>query len=79
VRILCLPPYSPELNPVEKLGILIKGAIANTLFPSLRQREDKICEELKPLWTEPARVRQLIGDGWLLAEANASSNQFSAI
>ena len=32
VRILSLPPYSPELNPVEKLGILIKGAIANTLF-----------------------------------------------
>jgi len=79
VRILSLPPYSPELNPVEKLGILIKGAIANTLFPSLRSLEDKICEELRPLWTEPARVRQLIGDGWLLSEANASSSPFSAV
>ena len=79
VRILSLPPYSPELNPVEKLGILIKGAIGNTLFPTLRQLEDKICEELNPVWTEPARVRQLIGDGWLLSEANASSNPFSAI
>jgi transposase len=79
VRILSLPPYSPELNPTEKLGILIKGAIGNTLFPTLRQLEDRICEELKPVWTEPARVRQLIGDGWLLSEANASSGLFSAI
>ena len=78
VRILSLPPYSPELNPVEKLGILIKGAIGNIIFPSLQKLEDKICEELKPIWTEPARVRQLIGDGWMLSEANASSNRFSA-
>jgi len=79
VRILSLPPYSPELNPVEKLGSLIKGAIANTLFPTLRLLEDKICEELIPLWTQPTRVRQLIGDGWMLAQANSSSIRFSAI
>lgn len=79
VRILSLPPYSPELNPVEKLGILIKGAVGNIIFPSLRKLEDAICEELKPLWTEPDRVRQLIGDGWLLAEANATSSRFSAV
>lgn len=78
VRILSLPPYCPELNPAEKIGILFKGAIANTVFPTLRALEQVICAELKPVWTEPPRVRQLIGDGWLLAQANATSNRFSA-
>jgi len=73
-----LPPYCPELNPAEKIGILFKGAIANTVFPTLKALEQVICEELKPVWTEPPRVRQLIGDGWLLDQANATSNQFSA-
>ena len=73
VRLVALPPYSPELNPVEKLGDLIKDRIANTLWPTLADIEAAIEEELRPLWQEPARVRQLIGAGWLLAEANATS------
>lgn len=78
VRILSLPPYCPELNPAEKIGILFKNAIANTVFPTLRALENVICEELKPVWTEPPRVRQLIGEGWLLDQANATSKLFSA-
>ena len=78
VRILSLPPYCPELNPAEKIGILFKGAIANTVFPALHALEQLICEELKTVWTEPPRVRQLIGEGWLLDQANATSNPFSA-
>jgi len=73
VRIVPLPPYSPELNPVEKLGDLIKDRIGNTLWQKLVDIETAIEEELRPLWREPARVRQLIGEGWLLEEANATS------
>jgi len=79
VRILSLPPYCPELNPAEKIGLLFKNAIANTVFPTLRALENVICEELKPVWTEPPRVRQLIGEGWLLDQANATSKRFSAV
>jgi hypothetical protein len=35
VRLISLPPDSPELNPVEKLGDLVKDAVCNRLFPSL--------------------------------------------
>lgn len=35
VTIITLPPYSPELNPVEKHGDLIKDAICNQLFGKL--------------------------------------------
>lgn len=73
VRLVPLPPYSPELNPVEKLGDLVKDAICNRLFEKLRPLEDAILAELEPLRTSGARVAQLIGDGWLLDQANSGA------
>ena len=36
VRSVPFPPYGPELNPVEKLGDLVKEAICNRHFTGLR-------------------------------------------
>ncbi|MCQ8780030.1 transposase, partial [Escherichia coli] len=68
-----LPPYSPELNPVEKLGDLVKGAICNRLFKDLRTLEDAILAELADLRQGGARIAQLIGEGWLLEKANCGA------
>lgn len=57
---------------MEKLRDLVKDAICNRLFPKLRALEDAILAELEPLRASGARVAQLIGDGWLLAQANSS-------
>ena len=65
LRLLPLPPYSPELNPVEKLGDLVKDALCNRLFTALRPVGDAILAELEPLRQSGARVARLIGDGWL--------------
>ena len=46
IRLLPLPPYSPELNPVEKLGDLEKDPTCNQLFTALRPLEDAILAEL---------------------------------
>ncbi|MBA3849033.1 MAG: hypothetical protein C0502_03435 [Opitutus sp.] len=73
VRVVPLPPYSPELNPVERLGDLVKDALSNRLFEKLRPLEDAILAELEPLRQSGARVAQLIGDGWLLAQANSGA------
>ena len=73
VQIGSLPPYSPELNPVEKLGDLVKDAICNRLFTALRPLEDAILAELEPLRQSGARVAELIGQGWLLEQANAGA------
>jgi len=35
LRLLPLPPYRPELDPVERLGGLIKARVCNRLHPSL--------------------------------------------
>ena len=73
VKIIDLPPYSPELNPVEKIGDFIKDRIANTAWQTLDSIEAAIEEELRPLWQSGQRVRELIGNGWLLNQANSSA------
>jgi transposase len=73
LRLLPLPPYSPELNPVEKLGDLVKDRVCNRLYPNLRRLEDHIIAVLRPWCTEAARVAALIGDGWLPDGANAGA------
>jgi hypothetical protein len=74
VRLLPLPPYSPELNPVEHVGSLIRAATANRTFASLQAIESAIEDQLRPLWTQPERVRHLVGHGWMRSQVNASSN-----
>lgn len=73
VRLLPLPPYSPELNPVEKLGDLVKDAICNRLFTELNTLEDAILAELEPLRRCGDRVAGLIGEGWLHDQVNAGA------
>lgn len=73
VRLVPLPPYSPELNPVEKLGDLVKDAICNRLFTHLRVLEEAILAELEPLRQSGARGAQLIGQGWLLNQVNSGA------
>lgn len=73
LRLLPLPPYSPELNPVEKLGDLVKDRICNQLFGKLDTLERAILAELAPLRECGERVAQLIGSGWLLDCVNAGA------
>lgn len=73
VRLLPLPPYSPELNPVEKLGDLVKDRICHQLFDKLPALERAILAELATLREGGQRVAQLIGQGWLLDKVNAGA------
>ena len=61
VHVMTLPAYSPELNPVEKIGAFIKDAVCNAVFHTLGEIEAAIAKELEPLWQGGASVGQLIG------------------
>jgi len=53
IEIIFLPPYSPELNPVEKLWQYIKAhTIKNVIYESLSELEGVICEFITNLKTE---------------------------
>lgn len=72
VRLVTLPPYSPELNPVEGLWDQLKDTLCNRVFATLADLEAALVGELRRFWQDARRVRSLIAD-WLLVQANASS------
>ena len=71
VRLITLPPYSPELNPVEKLWNLMKDALCNRCFESLDECDATITEFLRSFWEDARKVYSLIGDGYLPSKLNA--------
>ena len=70
VHVICLPAYSPELNPVEKVWDYLKDAICNRVYPSLEELEAAISERLSPIWEDSARCLGFVGQGWLRLSAN---------
>ena len=65
VSLLPLPPYWPELNPVEGLWDRGKERVANEVWQTLETAEAAITEVLKPLWEQGNLVRALVGKGGL--------------
>ena len=59
VRLLPLPPYCPELNPVERFGGLVKAEVGNRLYETLERLEARIAAAAL-YWGSPARVSSLI-------------------
>jgi transposase len=48
IQVKYLPPYSPELNPVEKLWQYLKShTIKNKIYDSLDELEDAVCKFIK--------------------------------
>jgi transposase len=79
VHVLPLPAYSPELNPVEAIGDVIKDRIGNTLWATLEALEEAVCEELRPIYESAERVRSLVSHPWLIEQVNATAAKNSAI
>jgi transposase len=53
IRIIYLPPYSPELNPVERLWRQIKKVcIHNRIFDTLEEMNDNISECINSMTNE---------------------------
>jgi transposase len=65
IRLLPLPAYSPELNPVESLWDPVKRRIANDVWETLENIEAAISEVLEPFWRQVEQVQSLLGDSWL--------------
>jgi transposase len=79
VHVIPLPPYSPELNPVEAIGDVIKDRIGNLLWGTLEAIEEAIAEELRPIYDSAERVRNLVSHDWLINQVNATAAENSAI
>ena len=71
IHLLPLPPYSPELNPVEGLWDQLQDRTCNRRHADLDELEATLTEALRPFWETPAKVLSLIHH-WLHAQANAT-------
>ena len=72
IHLLPLPPYSPELNPVEGLWDQVQDVTCNRHFAGLDPPEEALTQALRPFWEEPARVLSLVHH-WLHDQANATA------
>jgi transposase len=79
VHLVPLPAYSPELNPVEIIGDLIKDRIANTVWNTLAALEEALGQELRPIYESAERVRRLVSHPWLAEQVNAIAKENSAV
>ena len=57
VHLVLLPPYSPELQPAERLWPLSNEAIANRTFTDLDEVEDVLAKRCVMLMTNPALIK----------------------
>lgn len=75
VRLLPLPPYCPELNPLEKLWDIVKRHTGNKVYETLDAIEAEITDVLRPFWEKVERVFGLLGDNWLTRGVFTFMNQ----
>jgi transposase len=68
IKLLNLPPYSPELNPTEHLWEDIREQwFPNLVFKSIAAVEDTLVEGLVSLERDAVRVAKLTGFKWIIS------------
>ena len=67
LRLFKLPPYSPELNPVEHLwDELREKSFPNLVFDSLDALEGHLESALREMENDIARVRSIVAWPWII-------------
>lgn len=62
---LFLPPYSPELNPPERVFEVLRQAVEGQGYPSLQGKRQAIDRALRRLNANKPQLRALIGWDWI--------------
>ena len=65
ISLLHLPPYSPELNPVENVwDYLRSNKLSNSVFNTYTDVVDRCCEAWNSLMDQPDRIRSIATRSW---------------
>ena len=73
---LYLPPYSPELNPLEQVFRHLRKKLSNAVFTTLDELQNALIDELQQFWENPTVLLHLTGYPWWVEalESNISSS-----
>jgi transposase len=64
IVLLSLPPYSPELNPVERWFLEFRRQLANRLFGSIEALQEAATEVLRHYWNDREALKRLTNFPW---------------
>ena len=65
VAVVGLPPYSPELNPAERLFEEIRRHVEGRVYATLDAKVADVQTFLEKLDADPPRIRRLCGWDWI--------------
>ena len=68
VALVFLPPYSPELNPIERLWEAIKAEMANELYPTIQALVERVASILNSYTKET--IQSLTSYPYLIEAVN---------
>lgn len=67
ITLIALPPYSPQLNPIENLWkVMRERFFPNLDFDCMHRLEQNLCDALNLLEQTPEIIRSVTGYNWFL-------------
>lgn len=63
--LIALPPYSPELNPAERVFEEVRRVVEGKIYATLDDKVAAVTVVLEDLDAHPERVRRLTNWGWI--------------
>jgi transposase len=73
VKLIEQPPYSPELNPAERVFEYLRDKVEGYVYGTLDAKKRAIEAELEKLAAAPEKVKSLAGWNWIRQSVNGLS------
>ena len=74
IEILFIPPYTPEMNPIEQIWKELRArGFHNEVFRTLDHVVDRLCDTICQL--SPDTIRSITGRSWIIGCFRACSHK----
>lgn len=68
------PPYSPELNPAERVFEAIRAEVEGKIYATISDKQEVVENFLEELSATPERIRKLAGWAWIQEAVSSIEN-----
>ena len=73
-RLIIQPPYSPELNPAERVFEAIRAEVEGKVYATMADKQKVVDKFLKGLAAAPERIKKLAGWDWIQETVSSIAN-----
>ncbi len=78
VRLIEQPPYSPQLNPAERVFEYLRDKIEGKVYATLAAKKAAVETELEKLAAAPDKIKSLAGWEWIRRSVESLSKPITA-